>query len=552
MYQFIKLLMFVLVCSIPYKALAQENNLILFEKNSVVWAEFSLQGEYEAIIRFYQNEREVKNLTVKIVKGEEITRIWVEPSHRNGGICKNPSSICLHLDYTREGNVVRVPIKRSPQEIAGTTAKLFVVRTIINEMGKKEHLTISEGTSIDVADALISSTPRTQFIDFMETHRVAIQREANKEVPSVSEACAEDYADRLTKPYECMRSLIPGVQQLHNVLTYLRSNAPWVPATATTSPYVRIIDEFSEGATHGEYVSLAFESVSANKRNACERYNEQVNGIFYCYSKSPAVEQVNLSRGGLDFEPRGSIIVAVSREQFLSEQIRAGVGTGNTPYNANPTLDNLAPPVLGPLQSGLGDVMDTGYLTLVGGWDSRFMLDLLLSPDYATRIHLTGITEEQIINLSSNLFFGSRSCEKEGGVPATKKWCVLFPHYFFYFEEGVRREERGTSGAVALYNGVFDLLRTIYHPIMTASETDALIRSCAIDTNPDGFEEVLDDFPEYENLFTEEEYGLTLPFYGESGVDSMTGFGKGDLSCLFEEDGSLVANPKSLIKSSLL
>ena len=545
MHRFIKLLMLVLVCSIPYKASAQENNLILFERDSVVWAEFRLQeGLHEAFIRFYRNEREIKKLSVKIVKGEEITRIWVKPSHRNGGICKNPSSICLRLDYTREGNVVRVPIKRSPREIAGTTAKLFVLNSDNSFILRN---------SVVVTDALISSTPRTQFIEFMEDDMQiqAIRYRANEDVPSVSQACAEDYADRLTKPYECMKSLIPGVQQLHNVLAYLRSNAPWIPATATTSPYVRIIDDFGEGRTHGEYVSLAFESVSANKRNACEIFNEHIRAIFYCYSKDPAVEQINLSRAPFDFLRVGDRIPHLSRTQFLSEQIRAGVGTGNTPYNRSLRFADVTPPVLGPDQNGLGDVMDTGYITLVGGWDNN-VINGLLKPDVIVALNLTGITEEQIIDFANRLYFGSSSCEKDGGVPATKEWCVLFPHYFVYFDnEGNRREVRGTSGAVALYNGVFDLLRTIYHPIMTAAETDALIRSCAIDTNPDGFEEVMTNFPEHRAFFSDEEYELVLSFYGEEGVDSVTGVGKGDLSCLFEEDGSLVADPRRLISASL-
>ena len=268
MHPFVKLLMLVLVCSIPYKASTQERDLILFERDSMVWAELRLQGEEdEAIIRFYKNGGELKKLAVKIVKGRDKTIIGV----REARSCK--TGMCLHLAPKQEGSVVRVPILRSPEEIAGTTARLFVVETMRGETGT-EHLTISEGTSVDVTDALISSTPRTQFIEFMEDdmQRQAIRYRANKDVPSVSVACAEDYADRITKPYECMRSLIPGVQQLHNVLTYLRDNAPWVPAEATTSPYVRISDDFSEGRTHGEYVSLAFESVSANKRNTCKIY----------------------------------------------------------------------------------------------------------------------------------------------------------------------------------------------------------------------------------------------------------------------------------------
>ena len=555
MYQFIKLLMFVLVCSIPYKASAQENNLILFEKYFhkmevlVVWAEFQLlksrfqRGEDVAVIRFYENGAEIRELGVRIENGTTSFAVWVKPSHREGALCEG--DICLDAVYKQEGSVVRVPILRTPREIAGTTAKLFVLDS---------NNSIIESSPVEVDDALISSASRTQFMEYMEDdmQKQAIRYRANKEVPSVAEACAEDYADRLTKPYECMRSLIPGVQQLHNVLAYLRSNAPWVPAVATTSPYVRIIDDFREVATHGEYVSLAFESVSANKRNTCNDSSGRFNGISYCYLKSPAVEQVNLSSSPLVFERVGSRVAHISREQFLSQQIRAGVATGNTLYNASSRFSDVVSPVLGPHQNGLGDVMDTGYLALVGGWHNLSMINLLLRSDVVENSKLTGITEEQIIDFTNRLDIGARSCEKDGGVPATKKWCVLFPHHFFYFEEGVRREERGTSGAVALYNGVFDLLRTIYHPVMTASETDALIRSCAIDTNPDGYEEVLDEFPEYRALFTEEVHDLLLSFYGESGIDSVTGVGKGDLSCLFEEDGSLIANSKSLIKSSLL
>ena len=279
----------------------------------------------------------------------------------------------------------------------------------------------------------------------------------------------------------------------------------------------------------------------------------QFNGTSYCYLKNPPVEQVNLSRGALDFARRGSVVPHISREQFLSEQIRAGVATGNT---GSLFLADTTPPVLGPHQNGLGDVMDTGYLTLVGGWNNNWTVNFADS-SYPGRVGLTGITQRQIFDLTNRMSYGSRSCEKDGGVPATKERCVLFPQSFFYFEEdGDRRQLRGTSGAVALYNGVFDLLRTIYHPVMTPSETDAVIRSCAIDINPDGFEEVVADFPEYRTLISElledeEAVERVLSFYGEEGVDSVTGVGRGDLSCLFEEDGSLIADPRRLISSSL-
>ena len=68
---------------------------------------------------------------------------------------------------------------------------------------------------------------------------------------SATVVCDRNYARdnpnwRETK-YECMRSQIPGVQQLHSALSVLRErNSPRVNAAEETSTHTLIIDRFSE------------------------------------------------------------------------------------------------------------------------------------------------------------------------------------------------------------------------------------------------------------------------------------------------------------------
>ncbi len=390
-----------------------------------------------------------------------------------------------------------------------------------------------------------------------------------------SVACSEDYADRFTRPYECMRSFIPGVQQLHKVLAYLRgNNASWVLPENSTSPFVRIIDTFQEVGgkrPHGEIVSLAFETISANKSNTCE----VKRGISYCYRTASSVKQINISMSELDFAPRNTgYLPHLTREDLLTYETRIGISTGNTPSNSSPRLP-ITPPVLGPNQNSLEAVMDTGYITLVGGWRNGFLRTRSPSGAYtftlvggwkndflrtiqttqeasALLFGLGGITYEELTLLTNHLSPGARSCEKEGGVPATKKWCVLFPHSFYLFEEdGSLAFQGGTSDAVAFYSGAVDLLHTLY-PFMSSTETDAVIRSCAVDSTPAGLD-VLNEFLAYVSFLEEKDaYDVLSTFFGTEGVDSVTGVGKADLSCLIADDGSLVLDPRTLIDSSLL
>ena len=393
-----------------------------------------------------------------------------------------------------------------------------------------------------------AQTDNPTFHEFMNmpVHRNTIRDLLEEAVVPISEACSTDYSDRFTRPYECMRSFIPGVQQLHKVLAYLRDNdASWVLPENSTSPYVRILDDFNLGATHGEYVSLAFETISANKRNTCNflPYSNGVLGIFPCYSTT-SVTQVNVSQGPLHFASRSvGHILHLRRDDILTHEIRVGIPTGNTPFNRS-SRNPITPPVLGPDQNSLGTVMDTGYITIVGGWNNALLMEMLInSNNFVTALRLDGITVGEAILLTNRLDPGARRCEIEGGDPATAEWCILFPQSFYFFDEnGSRTQHKGTSGAVALYNGVFDLLSTIY-PTMSSAETDAVIRSCAVDSTQAG-RKVLENYPDFFGLIEE----VFLLFYGTDGVDSVTGVGKGDLSCLIADDGYLVLDPTGLLQ----
>ena len=387
----------------------------------------------------------------------------------------------------------------------------------------------------------------TNFHEFMnmQEHRNALRDLLEEDVVPISEACSTDYSDRFTRPYECMRSFIPGVQQLHKVLAYLRDNdASWVLPENSISPYVRIIDGFGEGETHGKDVSLAFETVSANKRNTCN-FLQYFRGIFYCYYTT-SVPQVNVSLGPSRVTILGNVFQYLMGHTLLTSKIRVSLPTGNILLDLN-SNDPVTLPILGPEQNSLGTMIDTEYVTLVGGWSNSFLLGLLTSTQLTTA-GLDGITEEETVLLSNQLTPGSRSCEKEGGDPATAEWCILFPFYFYFFDEGgTFTELTGTSLAVALYNGAFDLLSTIY-PTMSSAETDAVIRSCAVDSTQAGWETV-HDFPGWASLLeTHGIYDVLQSFYGTDGVDSVTGVGKGDLSCLIADDGHLVLDPTVLLQ----
>ena len=497
-----------------------------------IYANFPIFEGEEALLEFFEKGTQIKDASIHIL---------------------NPTSTIYAL------------LRRGMEE--GTYKPLIITESSSDELNvplfpsidtqvkaHKMRISVRDDTSSawrEVAKEVVSAPPRNSPLTFhefmnMPVHRNALRDLLEEDVVPISEACSTDYSDRFTRPYECMRSFIPGVQQLHKVLAYLRANnANWVLPENSTSPYVRILDDFSLGATHGEYVSLAFETISANKRNTCN-FLQQFGGISYCYSTA-SVKQVNISSAALDFAARGSVIPDLSREGILTHEIRVGIGSGNTPFNRS-SRNPITPPVLGPHQNSLGAVMDTGYITIVGGWWNALLLGLLTNSNLAAA-GLDGITKEQKILLSNRLDPGARSCEIEGGDPATAEWCILFPQSFFYFDEdGNRTRQQGTSGAVALYNGVFDLLSTIFHPVMSSTETDAVIRSCAVDSTQAG-REVLDSFPDYVS-FIGDEYENTRLFYGTDGVDSVTGVGKGDLSCLIADDGHLVLDPAVLLQES--
>ena len=535
--QFQKIFVFLLFCLVYINAGAQTREITFSRNAGDVFAHFFLlEGEQAEIQVLDQNDRVLIKETLRVAESKN----WHVRTHNDNG---------AHIHLLAKTSPVAIPFTKGFAQMKGRRVRLFIYE------GQR---LISEGPGVVVSEGIVEMEDEDNteplpafFAAFMQEHGNAIRDLLAEDVVPISEACSTDYSDRFTRPYECMRSFIPGVQQLHKVLAYLRDNdASWVLPENSTSPYVRIIDRFGNGVTHGDYVSLAFETISANKRNICNISLEEVfNPVSYCYSTS-SVTQVNVSLGYLDFAARGSVIPDLSREGILTHEIRVGTVTGNTPFNRD-SRNPITPPVLGPEQNSLGAVMDTGYITIVGGWSNGLLTNLLINPNNVVEIlGLDGITEEEAILLTNRLHLGARSCEIEGGDPATAEWCILFPHYFYSFnQDGSHTIQQGTSGAVALYNGVFDLLSTIFHPVMSSTETDAVIRSCAVDSTQAG-REVLDNFPDYVS-FIGDEYENTPLFYGTDGVDSVTGVGKGDLSCLIAEDGSLVLDPRTLIDSSL-
>ena len=533
--QFQKIFVFLLFCFVYINAGAQTREITFSRNAGDVFAHFFLlEGEQAEIQVLDQNDRVLIKETLRVAESKN----WHVRTHNDNG---------AHIHLLAKTSPVAIPFTKGFAQMKGRKVRLFIYE------GQR---LISEGPGVVVSEGIVEMEDEDNteplpalFAAFMQEHGNAIRDLLAEDVVPISEACSTDYSDRFTRPYECMRSFIPGVQQLHKVLAYLRdNNASWVLPENSTSPYVRIIDRFSLGATHGEYVSLAFETISANKRNTCDLFQESY-GVSYCYSTA-SVKQVNISLAALDFASRSvGHIPDLTREGILTHEIRVGIPTGNTPFNRS-SRNPITPPVLGPHQNSLGAVMDTGYITIVGGWSNNSLTNLLTNPENVSLSHLEGITEEEIILLTNRLDPGARSCEIEGGDPATAEWCVLFPQSFYFFDEdGSRTQQKGTSGAVALYNGVFDLLSTIYHPVMSSTETDAVIRSCAVDSTQAGWDAV-NDFPGYVSLLGDF-YDTFFTFFGTDGVDAVTGVGKGDLSCLIAEDGSLVLDPRTLIDSSL-
>ena len=434
--------------------------------------------------------------------------------------------------FTADSTEVSVELNATLQAQPGTlTVRADSVRVVDSAVAQTRQVTFP-------AEA---STALVTFSAFAERHETTIREVLKEEVALASDACRLGYADWEERPYECSRSLIPGVQRLHSLLAYLRENdAPWVTPAGTASPWVEIVDVFTEttGTTpHGEVVVTAFETVSANviePDNTCEiaeleggMSEIQNEKISDCYYRALRGRQISLSLEGVFFIPGGHI----SRGDILLRRVRIGTATGNN--------ELVADPVSGPGDTGLGFVMDTGYVTLIAGWDSRFFLDNL--PERA--MVPLGVTEEQLLLAAGRLALESDSCERRGGNPATAGRCVLFPFRLRYFDMSVDRvrEIRGTSISTPLYSGVIDLLRTVY-PHLTATDADAVVRSCAADLTQAGIAAMQSDFPD------EETY---QDFYGTKGIDSVTGVGKGDLSCLIGEDGSLVTDPRVLIDRSI-
>ena len=455
-------------------------------------------------------------------------------------------TLTAHLVYTDEEGVTM-----SSQTVVFTADSTEVSVELSATLQAQPGTLTVRADSVTVVDNAVAQTTQTRqvtfpaesstalvtFSAFVERHATSIREVLQEEVAPASDACRIDYVDQRERPYECSRSLIPGVQQLHNLLAYLRNNdAPWVTPVGTASPYVEIVDVFTEttGTTpHGEIVAAAFETVSANviePENICE-IAELEDGkpkirrekVSSCYYRSRRGGQIGLSLEGVSFSPGGHI----SRDDIFFKRVRIGTSTGNN----EPVPD----PVSGPGDTGLGFVMDTGYVTLIAGWDSNFFLT-----NFSPRV-----MEEQLFLIASRLDPESDSCERRGGNPATARWCVLFPFDLRYFIVGQRIstpvQVRGTSISTPLYSGVIDLLRTVY-PHLTSSDADAVVRSCAADLTQAGIAAMQSDFPQDET---------PQAFYGTKGIDSVTGVGKGDLSCLIGEDGSLVTDPRVLIDRSI-
>ena len=190
--------------------------------------------------------------------------------------------------------------------------------------------------------------------------------------------CDSNYARdnpnwRETK-YECMRSQIPGVQQLHSALSVLREhNIPRVNVEEETSTNTLIIDRFSRGITHGNDVSDVFESIAANTRSTCDVFSP--SSVGKCYETMNSKQVGNLSREELFFESNQQDNLQVSQitgDLFESVGARIALGTGNK---------SIEDPILGPSQNGLQSIIDLGQTTLVGGWANGIFVLIMTLPE---------------------------------------------------------------------------------------------------------------------------------------------------------------------------
>ena len=341
---------------------------------------------------------------------------------------------------------------------------------------------------------------------------------------------ARDNPNWRENKYECMRSQIPGVQQLHSALSVLREhNSPRVNAVEAVSTHTLIIDEFSLGRNHGNYVSDVFEVISANLRSTCDVFLP--SSVGKCYELMNSKQVGNLSRG-VFFERNQqdtSQISQITGDLFTSVGARIALSAGNK---------SVEDPLSGPSQNGLKSIINLGQTTIVGGWDnSAFVLIMTIAARESLR--------EDAFLISGFLSRRSDSCEDPTGTARTAKWCVLFPYTYYNFNNrGVRDSLGGTSGSVAMYTGVIDLLLTLW-PEINSSEADAVVRSCAVDLTYDGY-------PIAENFFGTDAVSGFEPYYGSEGVDTTTGLGRADLMCLLDSgsDTGLKEDPKSVIDCS--
>ena len=240
--------------------------------------------------------------------------------------------------FTADSTEVSVELNATLQAQPGTlTVRADSARVVDNAVAQTRQITFPAE----------SSTALVTFSAFVERHETTIREVLKEEVALASDACRINYPDYRERPYECSRSLIPGVQQLHNLLAYLRENdAPWVTPVGTASPWVEIVDIFTEttGKTpHGEIVATAFETVSANvikPENTCEiaelitkledgvpitRPVIQREKVSFCYYRALRGRQINLSLEKVSFSPRGHI----SRDDIFFKRVRVGTSTGN-------------------------------------------------------------------------------------------------------------------------------------------------------------------------------------------------------------------------------
>ena len=184
-----------------------------------------MQGE-RAIIRFTdRNNRVLNGKSIYVVESSN----WYVGSRVDNKAAKT------HVTLLEKKNPVSIPLSGGYLGIRDLKAKLYIKEDW-------EGASIAESPEITIGENIVQLSP---FDIFMRQHSVAIREVLNEEVAPTAVACSEDYVDRFTRPYECMKSLIPGVQQLHGVLSVMRENgADWLLPEGSPSTSVLIIDDF--------------------------------------------------------------------------------------------------------------------------------------------------------------------------------------------------------------------------------------------------------------------------------------------------------------------